>query len=208
MATRKPINPAWLLIPLVMGIFIFSAVTWLSTPDSYTSPDGTVYTITGWEVLDLQHSSFFVWVWIGFFGTLVFGTLAYLNETGAWIGKYLQGRMEVTVTSIILALACLIVPWIPALTAKVDGGQFSKPQTYLYESSPIKDSRTTALPGHINTVSFSSNDLLPTGRQNRQSWATRLEDKKDLACSCRRTAHLVWGDNGEMLRMGMDFSDQ
>lgn len=133
MSTRKPIEPAWLLVPGIMTIFIFSAITWLSTSDSYVGPNGT-YTITGWEVLRLMYPSFFVRIWLGFLGVAIFSTLAYVNETGAWIGKYLRGNTAITILFVILALACLITPWLPAFTVKVDGGQFSKPKTQLQSS--------------------------------------------------------------------------
>lgn len=133
MAKRKPIEPAWLLVPLLIIIFVFSAMTWLSTSDTYSSYTKT-YTITGWEVLRLIHPSFWTWIWIGFGGMLVFGTLAYLNESGAWIGRHLKGHTSMTITFVILSLLSLIVPWIPALDAKANGGADLAPKSTVYEN--------------------------------------------------------------------------
>jgi hypothetical protein len=201
MATRKKIELAWLLVPGIMGIFVFAAVTWLSTPDSFTDPNGVTHTITGWEVLHAEHASFFTWVWLGMAGAVIFGVLAYLNETGAWIGRYLPGSEGLTWLTVILALVCLIIPWIPALTIKTDGGQFSKPQSSLYEHSTM--GRTCSISGEPAPMYYSSNDILSQGRQDIQQWVTGFSLKESMAYGCWRTTCMVWSNNGTSLRLAV-----
>lgn len=214
MANRKSINPAWLLIPAVMGIFIFAAFQWLSTSDSYTDPSGVTHSITGLEVVHSMHPAFFTWVWTGLIGTFIFGTLAYLNETGAWIGKYLKGDMGITILFIFMALACLIAPWIPAFTAKVDGGQFTQPETKTSSLYGQPTSQCVALSG-TDTMYYGpdfcdyyANGVLSQGRSLTQWYEGRPETEKQLASMGWTPSRSVWSNCWTCLWMGVDPAHQ
>jgi|ERR1044072_2187187 hypothetical protein len=157
MATRKKINPAWLLVPLIIGILLFSVITWLSSSETYSSNTHT-YTITGWEVLHRLHPSFFVWVWLGLTGTVIFGALAYFNETGTWIGARMNGNDTLTVVLVILALICLFAPWIKAFEAKGDGGA-TLPQEETSKSIRNESTGTYYLPTGFDCTPYSTDGL-------------------------------------------------
>lgn len=150
MARRKHLEPAWLLVVIIPAILIFAAYQWLTTSDSLKVGD-----VTGKEVLESMTTSFWVWVWLGIFGSIIFFALAYLNETGVWIGKHLKGYTGITIIFVVLALACVIGPWIKVMQAKVDN-DFNKPKTQTYESS-----NTNSLPGNLYTIYSCADGILP-----------------------------------------------
>ena len=141
MARRKKFERVYLLLLLIPAIFIFSVYQWLTNSDSLLPGD-----LTGRDVLRTMPDSFWVWVWLGILGTVIFSIATYLNHTGAWIGKYLKGSTGVTIAFIILALACLICPWIKAMQAKVDNN-FNRPKPQAYENH-----NTNSLSGHLYTM--------------------------------------------------------
>lgn len=150
MARRKHLEPAWLLAIIIPAILIFAAYQWLTTSDSLQTGD-----VTGKEALQSMTTSFLVWVWIGIFGSIIFFALAYLNETGVWIGRKLRGYLGITIVFVLLALACLLCPWIKALQAKVDNN-FNKTKSQTYESFS-----TNNLSGNLHTIHSCTDGILP-----------------------------------------------
>jgi hypothetical protein len=73
---------------------------------------------------------------------------AYLNETGIGWGKYLKGSTGLTILFVVLALACLIGPWLRAMEAKANGGATDiQPKSQTYEHhNPHR------LPGNLHTI--------------------------------------------------------
>lgn len=144
---KKP-NPAWLLALLLPIMLIYSANRFINTADSYRQ-----YTITGREVIErLPH--FWLFVVLGIIGCLVFLILAYINETGIWFGKHMRGSMAANFVFILLALACLITPWIRAMAIKANGGvDLPKTQIQPYET------RTTYCSTAWNTCNYPAHGL-------------------------------------------------
>lgn len=190
MSTRKKIDAGWFLIPAVMAVFIFAMITWLSTPDSYTDASGVTHTITGWEAIRVMHTNFFTWVWLGLIGVGIFGSLAYFNESGAGkIGRWLRGDRGVTIILVILALACLIVPWVPAMSAKTEGGVFQQKK---YQTSYYETIRTVPDAHMVCGLIDCTNGILFKGRQNSQSYKTGFTDQENMARSCRINTYMGW----------------
>jgi hypothetical protein len=202
MSTRKKIDAAWLLVPLVIGVFLFSAITWLSTSDSYTDASGITHSITGWEVIRVSKPNFFTWVWIGLLGTVVFSSLAYFNESGAGkIGRSMRGYPGVTWIFAGLALLSLIVPWVPALSAKTEGGIFQQPK---YQSSLYDIQSNRTLPDACMVCGFthSTDDLLSQGRSLFESYSTRPSYQESMACSGRINSHMGWSNDVQIIWTG------
>src|ERR1044072_463532 len=208
MATRKKINPAWLLVPVVICILVFAAITWLSSTQSYSSYTHT-YSASGWEILQRLHPAFFVWVWIGTGLAVIFGILAYCNETGAgWLGKKLSGNDVLTVVLIILILICMFGPWIPAFEASGDGGatlpQEPTSQHKIYNPSNSCYAGTYIVFNCPGVYPDYTDGELSKGRQESQWIQGRSYSKEQVARMGTRTIYMVCSDNWACFRMGVD----
>jgi hypothetical protein len=116
----KKINPAWLLLPVILAMLIYAANRFLNTSSTYSSYTKT-YTITGWEAVALV-PHFWLLVWVGIILCLLFLLLAYVNETGAWFGKNWRGELGLSILFVALAITVLCLPWLRGTEAKSDGG--------------------------------------------------------------------------------------
>ncbi len=115
---KKKNDPTlFFLLAGVSLILAIAAAVFLFSKDSYGQ-----YTVSGWEVLKMQSTSFYV--------TLVFcwiiGAaavyLAYANASGSGIGKRLSGNDGFTIALIVLALLLFFLPMARVFTDKANGG--------------------------------------------------------------------------------------
>jgi hypothetical protein len=118
MSTKKPFNWSILLVLWVPLVFIIGVSVFLSSKDCYQQ-----YCITGWEALNIQWPSFWIWISICTPLGIVAAWLAYKNASGSGkVGQKMQGKDGTTIGLIILALALLCGPWGKGCTDKANGG--------------------------------------------------------------------------------------
>jgi hypothetical protein len=132
----KKFNPAWVLAIWVPLLFIIGACVFLSSEHSYGS-----YSVTGWEVLQMEGTSFWFWViTLGIVG-LVCLFLLWVNVTGKTaLGrtKLFGGSEGTSWVLAVLTLVFLMVPWAKGLTDASNGG-VTAPH---YEHSQISSDTT------------------------------------------------------------------
>jgi hypothetical protein len=152
---RKPLNPAWLLVILIPAMLAFAAYQFLNSEDVYSSYTKT-YRITGWEAVSLV-PHFWVLVWVGVILCFILLFLAYLNETGTWIGKNWKGDTGFTIILSILAILALILPWLRA--DKADGGAtLPQQKSQLYERNP-----GISVDPYRNSIAYPADGVFPKG---------------------------------------------
>lgn len=130
MSKPKDISSGIILLAILVVVMIISLIVFLNTTDGYGQ-----YQITGKEVVKQMGTQFWVFVALGIVASVIFFILAYCNEKGTWIAKNWPGSMGLTILFCILALLSLILPWLPALEAKANGGATLPKQNTSYENN-------------------------------------------------------------------------
>ena len=121
MASAKKFNVA-ILAGLVPALFvIIGIIVFLSSSDGY----GDYPEKTGWQALQLQWPSFWIWAALGFLGACVCAFLVYRNESGTakgWLQTWLRGKTGTTIALVIIGVCMLTGPWGRACTDKTNSG--------------------------------------------------------------------------------------